>query len=365
MEKIRNKEGRIISYREKVYVDGKAVSRTFSKKTDAVNWKYSFSTEVKKKKALGIAHIKSIGLKSFSEKWLKIKDNQGLARRSLDTYRASLRNYLIPVLKNTKLENINLNHVQRIIELCKANNLQAVRINTNLQVLGQMLNDAITHNHLDCNPIKRMKKVKVPPRSISYWSPEQVDTFLSKNEDDPLFLVYALALNTGMRRGELLGLCWDKVNLQDWRIEISRIRDRYGLKNTTKTGIIRHLPLNDIAWGILNELSENKNHREFVFAYEDGSLPSVPHISDRYFKRAVKRAEVPLIRFHDLRTTYASNFVMAGGDVFVLSKLLGHTSVEMTTKKYAAFHPNFMQDVAKTIQFKIRKKEERKRGIHV
>ena len=70
-----------------------------------------------------------------------------------------------------------------------------------------------------------------------------------------------------------------------------------------------------------------------------------------HFQKAVERAGLPKIRFHDLRTTYASNFVMAGGDVFALSKLLGHTSVEMTAKKYAALHPRFMRDVVETVNF--------------
>ena len=60
-----------------------------------------------------------------------------------------------------------------------------------------------------------------------------------------------------------------------------------------------------------------------------------------------------MIRFHDLRTTYASNFVMAGGDIFASSKILGHTSVEMTATRYAALHPSYMRHVAHTVEFDI------------
>ena len=110
------------------------------------------------------------------------------------------------------------------------------------------------------------------------------------------------------------------------------------------------MPLNDVALRVLGELEKDKRHERFVFAYQDGSLPDVVH-TYRTFKKAVERARVPQIRFHELRTTYASNFVMAGGDVFALSKILGHTSVEMTAKRYAALHPSFMKDVAQTVQF--------------
>ncbi len=211
--------------------------------------------------------------------------------------------------------------------------------------------DAVRLDYLVRNPLAEVKKLKVAPRSLSYWMPDDIMRFLAANEGDPLHPVYILALNTGLRRGELMGLCWDKVNLAERRIEISRTRDRYGLKETTKTGLIRHLPLNDAAWELLDCLSRNKNHPRFVFAYEDGTLPEVTHLSTRAFKKAVERAGVLSIRFHDLRTTYASNFVMAGGDIFALSKLLGHTSVEMTAKKYAALHPQFMKEVVQTVQF--------------
>ena len=110
------------------------------------------------------------------------------------------------------------------------------------------------------------------------------------------------------------------------------------------------MPLNDVALRTLQELKRRKHHEAFVFAYENGSLPDVVH-TYRIFKAATKQAGVPSIRFHELRTTYASNFVMAGGDVFALSKILGHTSVEMTAKRYAALHPRFMENVAQIVHF--------------
>ena len=113
----------------------------------------------------------------------------------------------------------------------------------------------------------------------------------------------------------------------------------------------RHIPLNRPAFKVLEELSRNRTHERFVFSYKDGSLIDANHLSDRQFKQAIKRARVRRIRFHDLRTSYASNFVMAGGDIFTLSKLLGHTSVEMTARKYAALHPSFMKGAVETVGF--------------
>ena len=350
MEKMRNKDGKVVSYREKVYVEGKAITKTFKRKSDALSWRRNFLLELQRRQALGIDHIESTDFESFSGEWLKMKQNQNMARRTVESYGSVVRIYLQPCLGKIRLERINARHANKVIQAGIKNGISPRRINFNLAVLKQILGDAVRLNHLVQNPLAGFKKLKERQRSLTYWMPEQVTQFLSSNMDDPNYPTYVLALNTGLRRGELLGLCWDKVDLHGRKVEIARSRDRYGLKNTTKTGAIRYVPLNGVALRVLGELEKDKCHERFVFAYQDGSLPDVVH-TYRTFKKAVERARVPQIRFHELRTTYASNFVMAGGDVFALSKILGHTSVEMTAKRYAALHPSFMKDVAQTVQF--------------
>ena len=351
MEKMRNKNGIIVSYREKVYVDGKAVTKTFKRKSDALKWKKNYGSEMQKRQALGIDNIEFIDFESYFPLWLEMKQNQGMSIKTISEYKSIIENHLYPCVGKKGLEKITQGTGQEVIRKAKKNGLGAARINAILAVFKQMLGDAVKLNNLIKNPLAGMKKIKRNPRTLTYWLPDEINQFLSMNVDNPYYPIFVVALNTGMRRGELMGLCWDKVNLNKKWLEISRIRDRYGLKDTTKTGMIRYLPLNNPAWEVLNKLFHNKYHDRFVFALEDGSIPDANHFSNRQFKKAIERANVRRIRFHDLRTTYASNFVMAGGDIFALSKLLGHTSVEMTAKKYAGLHPDFMKGVVETVQF--------------
>ena len=351
MEKIRNKAGRIVSYREKVYVNGKSRAKTFKRKSDALNWKKNFSSEIQRREALGIDHIESIDFESYFPQWLEMKQNQGMSIKTISEYESIIKNHLHPCVGKRQLEKITQVMAQEVIRKTKKQGLGSSRINAILAVFKQMLGDAVRLNHLIKNPLAGMKKIKREPRSLTYWLPDEIEHFLSENLDNPFYPLFVVALNTGMRRGELMGLCWDKVNLDQKWIEISRIRDRYGLRETTKTGKIRHIPLNKETWKVLKNLFEKRYHDDFVFTLSDGSLPDANHFSNRQFKNAIKKSGVRRIRFHDLRTTYASNFVMAGGDIFALSKLLGHTSVEMTAKKYAGLHPNFMKGVVETVQF--------------
>ena len=263
---------------------------------------------------------------------------------------ASAKKYLLPGLRKTPLEDIGWDHVDGIIRRCKMNGLGPGRINFNLRLLKQIYGDAVRLNYLAENPLPPIRPVKDRPGRLNYWLPDQIRRFLRANADNPLYPLFTVALNTGLRRGELMGLCWDKVNLQKGWIEVARIRDRYGLKETTKTGTIRHVPLNKAAKKALKLLAIKKGDDRLVFTIK-GAVPSVEHLSNYCFARAVEAAAVPKIRFHDLRTTYASNFAMVGGDIFALSKLLGHTSVEMTAKKYAALHPRFMKGAVETVGF--------------
>ena len=236
METMRTKKG--LSYREKVYDNGKAVTKTFKRKSDALAWKQNKAAEIRRKNALGITDIESIDFEDFSQKWLEMKKNQGLAEGTLDRHKAEIRFHFAPVLGKSKMESVHLGMAQKIVQECQKKGLKAGTINRILVTLKAIFKDAVKLNHLIRNPLEGLEKVKEPPRSLSYWMPEDVQKFLAANKDDQHHLLYALALNTGMRRGELLGLCWDKVNLAEKRIEIARTRDGYGHRGTTKTRMI-------------------------------------------------------------------------------------------------------------------------------
>lgn len=110
--------------------------------------------------------------------------------------------------------------------------------------------------------------------------------------------------------------------------------------------------MNNAVEEALKTLQLENQHEEFIFAYKTGVLIDPQHLSERGFKKALKRAGVPVIRLHDLRTTFASNVCMApNGDLFGLSKILGYSSVDMTVKRYAHLHNNFLKQVAGSVNF--------------
>jgi integrase len=133
--------------------------------------------------------------------------------------------------------------------------------------------------------------------------------------------VIVVAINTGMRRGELLGLQWEQVDLQSRTITVKQ----------SKSGRVRHVPLNKTAQQALSELPGL--HEGQVFRYRGLPINDVKTA----FLKAVKRAGIPCCRFHDLRHTFATRLVLAGVDLATVKELMGHASIS-TTMRYA--HPS-------------------------
>jgi integrase len=155
------------------------------------------------------------------------------------------------------------------------------------------------------------------------------------DEEPGVMVLYATAIYTGMRAGELLGLRWEDVNLSRRLITVKR---SYDLPHTKNRGL-RHVP---VLTPLLRLLKQWRLQRPgpLLFPTQVGT-PKGP--SDRWlqevFKGCLDRAEVDRVRFHDLRHTFASHWVMAGGDIFRLQKILGHRDIRMTLR-YAHLAPD-------------------------
>lgn len=350
METLKNKQGKIIGYRASITINNKRIRETFKKKTDAKTWKASKIQEKEKNKLWGITTVN----KNFDEyafEWMQNKKLNNLSGRSIDSYKSVLDKYLMPFFKSKSLRSFKLKDGQDLQLYLKEKELSPSRVNYILRVINSILNDAVKLDYLIKNPFINLSKLKVVEREKNYWSIEEISKFLDSNKDHEFYNLYIVAINTGLRRGELLGLLWDKVDFDQGFINVSRTRDRYGLKDTTKSGKSRIVPMTEATKKALLELKEFNFRDDYVFTHRDGRLPDLTHFSTRIFKKSIQRAQLKDIRFHDLRTSFASNFAESGGDIYLLSKLLGHSSVNMTTKHYAHLSPEFLKKSKESLKF--------------
>lgn len=116
--------------------------------------------------------------------------------------------------------------------------------------------------------------------------------------------------------------------------------------------------MNNAAFNALKKMKDSPRHKELVFVHRDGRVPNFTKFTERIFKPAANKAGLPVIRLHDIRTSYSANFVMAGGNIYTLSKILGHSSVEITASRYAHLDPNYLKSESELVNFSGELQEE-------
>lgn len=354
MQVIKNKKGTF--YREKVYVDGKAIhSPRFSRKADAQAWKSRMAVDKSSYQATGIKprvfqEEIVITLNEYANLWLETRVRLQLSPRTYEHYSAVIKRHIIPRFGNLNLHEIKLTHSDRLIKELAENGNNARGINLIVGIFKRVMIEAIKENRIERNPFQYLKELKEPPRPDVYLSKDEINKVLEVSRGHYFHSLFLVSINTGMRRGELAGLCWDRVNFDTSLMEISRLRDRYGLGDRTKTFKSRRfIPMNAVVRSHLLGLL-NSPKSDFVFVDNDHGPFDVDHLF-RDLRKFLKRAGVQkTFRFHDLRHTFASHFMMNGGNIYDLQKILGHTSLEMT-QRYAHLAPEHLVQASNVVSF--------------
>jgi integrase len=218
--------------------------------------------------------------------------------------------------------------------------------------LRSALNTAVKRRLLPYNPALHIELAAENPKRPKPWTAEQAHTFLRETSGDRLATLYRLMLVTGLRRGEVVGLRWEDVDLDGRCLfvvqQITEVRGR-ALVGTPKTKRgARIVPLDATTVDHLRDYREAQelektawgpawNGQELVFTREDGRNLRPEYVT-RHFQRLASDAGLPVIRLHDLRHTNASLALAAGVDLKVVSERLGHSTTAITADLYTHVH---------------------------
>jgi integrase len=262
---------------------------------------------------LGISEKKREPIKfdELTDRFLKYSKSN---KRSWERDETSI-NALKRVFSGKSIDKISPQMIERYRDNRKAR-VTGSSVNRELACLKTMFSKAILWDLADENPVKRIKFLRENKPRSRYLNREEIKALLD-NCTDHLRPIVIFALNTGMRLSEVLGLTWDRVNLQEG---IAELRE-------TKTGDVRHVPLTPDARVAL-DMVEGGN--KYVFTYGKEPLLRV----SRSFATACRGADIENFRFHDLRHTWASYFMMNGGNLYDLMVMGGWKSISMV-KRYS------------------------------
>jgi len=268
--------------------------------------------------ALGLKapEVEDVAFDAFADEFLELyskpnKRSWDRDKRSLDELKAFFAGETIRGVSAEKIERFK---VARKAEVSGAS------VNRELACLKTMLAKAVEWGKLETNPAAKVKKFREGPGRERYLTPEEARRLVDA-ASPAIRPVLVVALNTGMRRGEILGLKWSNVDLVKGFIFIE----------DSKSGKPRRIPTNGTVAAVLGALPRLS---EYVF-YNPETKTHLRGIAGA-FTKAREDAELKGVRLHDLRHTAASWMVAAGVDLVTVSKILGHASIQMTMR-YA--HP--------------------------
>ena len=206
------------------------------------------------------------------------------------------------------------------VEKYKARRKEEIKpdsVNRGLALLKHMYTKAIERGKVKESPTKQVKLLKGAVMRVRFLMPGEIRVLLS-NCAGHLKPIVTVALNTGMRKGGLLGLRWDQVNLEQGIISLL----------DTKNHERRDLPMNETVETTLRALKA-EHQGEYIFCNECGERRDNVR---RSFETALRRSGIEDFRFHDLRHTFASNLVMQGVDLMTIKELMGHKTLAMTLR---------------------------------
>jgi integrase len=328
--------------------NGKPCSKTFASRRDA-----TYHEQKKKAEATEIrTGLRSAAppLWTFPQLWDRWSATRGATKRSRSDDVSIANRHLLPFFGALAVREIVVEHGDRYV--AEHASLSKKTVANHLTLLIAMLNFARDLGWIDRVPRIKKPRVRIHGKDFAFLRTlADVRRFLeaAKNDGDVVFALYATAVYTGARAGELAGLRWEDVDFDRRLITLQRSFD-----GPTKADDVRYVPILDALLPILRAW-RLRNPLPVVFPNQAGRMlgessrvfQEVLHrvLGRAGFPRAMRNGkDRPYIRFHDLRHTFASHWVMGGGSIFKLQKVLGHKSVQMTMR-YAHLAPDaFVED---------------------
>ncbi len=352
IDSIRRKSG--IRYRARIVLpNGLRASKSFKRKVDAQNFDAEMRTNGESK--LYREERARISFTDFADTFLQ-NHVSTLEFSTQEKYRAIIQRTLIPRFGKFWIDEIKTLDVAKFRAELDLTKMSGSSKNAAFITLKSVLKKAFEWEITKSIPGAGIKAPRKGQGRSEHWSRSEVAQFLFAMATSPRLNLYLVALNTGMRAGEIFGLLRDSVNFDNGIVDIKRsyCQKKHVVKETNKTHRTRFIKMNPVVRRcLLQQMQLSKTNR--IFNCVDIGCANTSHLA-RVLSADCKKAGVRRIRFHDLRHTYATNFVSGGGSIHEIANVLGHSTVAMTSR-YAHFSAEQAEKAASVICFDIPEQE--------
>lgn len=302
-------------------------------------------------------------LENWMYKWLEVYKKDTLKRTTYENYLLNIQTHIGgSEIGKTELHKIDTDILQKFyVSKLRGTDRKKALSNRTVEYIHTLIggalkqaykNELIKKNYNEFTVLPKKEEKEIMPLNV-----KEIEKILKAAEDTPMYTLIILEIFTGMRKGEILGLQWKYVDLDNKSIYVKQnlcrvnIEKPIGRKKTelilmtpkTKKSI-RKIPISDEVVQVLKQYKNEQNkHKEeykniykdndIVFAKDDGTFQD-PRELLHQFHRILEKAGVRKCRFHDLRHTFASLLLQAGETPKIIQELLGHSSITTTMDVY-------------------------------
>ena len=297
--------------------------------------------EIEDQLAKGI-YIPDKKIPIFSEvakEWIEYK-KPNLRASTWSVYEGHTKNHFND-LDSLKINRISIAKIEKYISDRQKEEMHILTLRKILVTLGQIMAYAVRHRYISYNPFKDAERPKNQGKSednkIRILNKSKINALLNKVSNQKYRTLFRLAIFSGARQGELLGLKWPDVDWINNQIHIQRTFNNqawYDVKTKTSNRKV------DLGPAMIKELKKWKlacpaTKLDLIFPNEAGEPINHNNFVSRYFNPALKEAKIGKMRFHDLRHTYASLLIEYGENIKYIQSQLGHSSPTVTLNVYA------------------------------
>lgn len=333
--------------------------RGFESKRQAMDTMTKLKAEVLENSFIDVT---AMTYEKYLEEWFEERRNH-LQKTTFDIHFIYYQNVIKPMLGHFKIQQITPLHIQKFVNnLVSEAKYSEHTVHLIYRIVSASLKKAKVMKIIKDNPASGITLPKIKRKEMNIWSLEQVNHFISAAKSikrlTRCYIGFLIALLTGMRQGEILGLRWKDVDMDNQTIYIRQTLTqeaelKAGAKNNSS---IRSIHITD------KLVSELKAHRKLVLEeklllghnYNDFDLiictrsgkPIIPRNFRKEFYNLTKKIDLPKIRFHDLRHTHATILIQQNVNVKLISERLGHAEIGTTLDTYSHVLPNMQKTVS-------------------
>jgi len=301
----------------------------------------------------------NITLRDYMQLWLEDYAKPNVAPTTYDKYTYAA-NKVSEILGNMKLQQIKPIHIQQLVNKLNNSDVTPSTVLSYYRVLNTAINQAVKWQFIQYNPCVAVTPPRNTKNKMMILDQDEIQILLDKSKDHVLYPVIVLALLCGLRRGEILGLKWENIDFFSGVIHLENnlvMANNESILKETKTSTGRRAV--DISSNVVEVLKKVKKQKmsykllygssyhdsNFVCTWEDGR-PFRPDYIPKAFAKILVSANLPKIRFHDLRHTHASILLKSGIHPKVVQERLGHSSISITLDTYSHLVPSLQKSAA-------------------